>query len=272
VGTPRRQQRARVEADLGDLAGVSERGSVRASNQDAVHIVRQGEVRIAVVADGVSSTRGADAAAEVAVTAAARHVAEGAALAPWDATQAVRGAVRDARDATVQLAARQPAGHEAPSCTIVAAAWDGETIAVAWAGDSRAYWLGADGTTAALTIDHSWAQEQVDGGMMSAAEAEADGRAHVITRWVGADLPEMEPDAVAFVPASSGRLVLCTDGLWNYAPTPSELAALAACAVGGPLAQARGLVAAALARGGRDNVTVAVVDVVPADPAQERDE
>jgi len=62
-----------------------------------------------------------------------------------------------------------------------------------------------------------------------------------------------------------GRLVLCTDGLWNYTPGAAELAKLlddlptAASAA----AVARSLTDTALARGGHDNITVAVVDVRP---------
>jgi serine/threonine protein phosphatase PrpC len=58
---------------------------------------------------------------------------------------------------------------------------------------------------------------------------------------------------------------VCTDGLWNYAPLPDDLARLvAAHGDATPLALARSLVRHALARGGHDNVTVAVADILPA--------
>jgi serine/threonine protein phosphatase PrpC len=63
-----------------------------------------------------------------------------------------------------------------------------------------------------------------------------------------------------------GRLILCSDGLWNYVPDADELALLvgAVTADGSPVGVARALTAVALDKGGRDNITVAVVDVVPA--------
>jgi serine/threonine protein phosphatase PrpC len=59
--------------------------------------------------------------------------------------------------------------------------------------------------------------------------------------------------------------VLCTDGLWNYVVSPAELAELidALPASASPAAVARALTDTAVARGGRDNITVAVVEVEP---------
>jgi serine/threonine protein phosphatase PrpC len=64
-------------------------------------------------------------------------------------------------------------------------------------------------------------------------------------------------------PDRSGRLVLCTDGLWNYAPTPAELGGLIDALPTGapPVAVARELTNVAITRGGRDNITIAVVDI-----------
>jgi serine/threonine protein phosphatase PrpC len=159
------------------------------------------------------------------------------------------------------------AGDElsAPACTLVSAVWDGSEVTIGWAGDSRAYWIGADGP-ARLTLDHSWAQEQVSAGLMTAEVAEADRRAHAITRWLGAGGPEDIPQVVTFRPIGPGRLILCSDGLWNYVPDADELALLvgALTADGSPVGVARALTAVALDKGGRDNITVAVVDVVPA--------
>jgi serine/threonine protein phosphatase PrpC len=62
-----------------------------------------------------------------------------------------------------------------------------------------------------------------------------------------------------------GRLVLCSDGLWNYTPQAAEIAALldALPPETAPIAAARSLADAALAAGGHDNITVAVLDVEP---------
>ena len=76
-----------------------------------------------------------------------------------------------------------------PSCTAVAAVWDGASVTLGWAGDSRAYWVGDDGVHL-LTFHHSWAREQVASGEMTLAAAERDSRAHMITRWLGDDSPQ----------------------------------------------------------------------------------
>ncbi len=162
-------------------------------------------------------------------------------------------------------------GRSGPSCTAVAAVVDDGEIRVAWAGDSRAYWLTA-GAVTLLTVDHSWAQEQIDGGAMTPAEAAADHRAHMITRWLG-EFGLDDGVATATMPIeSAGRLVLCSDGLWAHVST-DDLREMHASlgATSAALGFARTLVALALARGGSDNTTVVVVDVdgPPSPPTSE---
>ena len=100
---------------------------------------------------------------------------------------------------------------------------------------------------------------------MTALAAQTDRRAHEITRWLGEDTPDGPPAIVTFVPERPGRLAVCSDGLWNYAPTANAVAQLmrAPESTGTPLTIARALVDHALAAGGHDNITVAVIDVTP---------
>ncbi len=49
-------------------------------------------------------------------------------------------------------------------------------------------------------------------------------RAHAITGWLGADAYELEPHTAAFKPDRPGVVVVCTDGLWNYAESADEMA------------------------------------------------
>jgi serine/threonine protein phosphatase PrpC len=107
----------------------------------------------------------------------------------------------------------------------------------------------------------------VSAGLMGEAEAYADERAHAITGWLGADAYELEPHTASFKPDRSGVVVVCSDGLWNYAESAGELAAITpADALLRPLHSARVLVGYALDSGGHDNVTVAVVPF-PVPPA-----
>ena len=117
--------------------------------------------------------------------------------------------------------------QNAPACTLVGAVVAGGLLIVGWVGDSRAYWVPDDRTAppARLTEDDSWAAQMVAAGLMNEAEAYADERAHAITGWLGADAYELEPHTASFKPDRPGVVVVCTDGLWNYAEAAEEMAA-----------------------------------------------
>ena len=156
-------------------------------------------------------------------------------------------------------------GGNAPAATFVSAVVTGDAATLCWLGDSRAYWLGADGSGAQrLTQDDSLAEEMVATGLLDAAEALATPQAHVVTRWVGADLAGEAPHVVTFEPPGNGVLLLCSDGLWNYAPDAADLAARALPrALADPLGAAASLVAFALSAGGHDNVTAVLAPFPP---------
>ena len=92
---------------------------------------------------------------------------------------------------------------------------------MAGVGDSRAYWFGASGTPALLTTDDSLAQDRIAEGT-PADVAFADPDAHTITRWLGADADGGAPAVTSSRSTSPGWVVLCTDGLWNYAAEPER--------------------------------------------------
>ena len=146
-------------------------------------------------------------------------------------------------------------GHA--GATVVAILIDGAEFAVAWAGDSRVYRL-RDGRLEQLTHDHSVVQELVDAGSLTPQQAEAHPQAHVVTRAVGA-----EPDiAVAF---REGRLadgdviLLCSDGLTKVV-SDAEIAGILARTLD-PQEACEALIAATLAAGAPDNVSVITVFV-----------
>jgi protein phosphatase len=127
-------------------------------------------------------------------------------------------------------------------------------------GDSRVYGFTGNELTQ-ITRDHSMVQELVDAGELLAADAEAHPDANVITRAVGFSL---EPEAdLTTVPVEAGmRLLLCSDGLTREVPAERIRLHLAARLSARETANA--LLDAALAQGGRDNITIIVVDVVQA--------
>jgi serine/threonine protein phosphatase PrpC len=160
---------------------------------------------------------------------------------------------------------------EPPSCTFVAAllgqlpAGQG-MVTVAWCGDSRAYWLPDSGGGMQLTTDHSLGTEMIRAGS-SQRDAEADPTSHTITRWLGADSVDPTPEVVSHVLDAPGWVLVCSDGLWNYASTPQALTALIDAFVAAghttPVALAGALVDWANAQGGHDNITAALARIDP---------
>lgn len=125
-------------------------------------------------------------------------------------------------------------------------------------GDSRVYRFERNELTQ-VTIDHSVVQEMVDAGMLSKDDAEFHPDSNIITRAVGFN-SQPTPD-LWMIPVHPGlRLLICSDGLTKEVSDERIRLHLAA---GMPASEtAAALVDAALAAGGRDNITTIVVDVL----------
>jgi serine/threonine protein phosphatase PrpC len=262
-GVRGRSPKDRREVDLVVAGGVCDRGCTRRRNEDALHMhTGLRGVVAAVVCDGISSALSAGLAAQRAADTAGDVLAHAVQNSGTALEQATIDAAAHAQETVNQVPWSARSDRDAPSCTLVSAVCrDGELV-IGWIGDSRAYWISKDGSRL-LTADHSWAQEQVDAGALSAPQAAADPRAHTITRWLGRDAPSEMPQLDTIRPEQPGRLVLCTDGLWNYAPEAAHIAAVLDALPPGaaPIAAARALADFAITAGGHDNVTVAVIDI-----------
>ncbi|MET0590872.1 MAG: protein phosphatase 2C domain-containing protein [Naasia sp.] len=125
-------------------------------------------------------------------------------------------------------------------------------------GDSRVYQLRGR-LFEQVTVDHSVVQELVDSGAITKEQAEHHPDSNVITRAIGFN--EIPAPDLWMIPVSEGlRLMICSDGLTKELSDDDIRATMVA---GDPAREtARELVDAALRRGGRDNVTVVVVDIV----------
>ncbi|MEW2299095.1 PP2C family serine/threonine-protein phosphatase [Streptomyces sp. NPDC006655] len=272
------RERDHMEQESGPVAAVSDRGLRHHRNEDAFAVGRTAlpdgtPAVLAVVCDGVSSATRPDEASMAASRAAGESLL--AALPQGTHPQAaLHEAIVAASHAVNALAdeptsAREHTPHQnAPACTIVGSVVTSGLLVVGWVGDSRAYWVPADRSSppARLTEDDSWAAQMVAAGLMSEAQAYADERAHAITGWLGADAYELEPHTASFKPDRPGVVVVCTDGLWNYAETAEEMSEIVPADVAlRPLHAARVLVGHALDGGGHDNVTVALLPF-PAPP------
>ncbi|MGW1272656.1 PP2C family serine/threonine-protein phosphatase [Streptomyces sp. NPDC002491] len=266
------RERDHMELESGPIAAVSDRGLRHHRNEDAFGLgcaaLPDGSpALVAIVCDGVSSATRPDDAS-LAASRAASETLLAALPRGTHPQQAMHEAIVAASHAVNALAeepatAREHAPHQnAPACTLVGSVVTAGLLVVGWVGDSRAYWVPADRSSppARLTEDDSWAAQMVAAGLMNEAEAYADERAHAITGWLGADAYELEPHTASFKPDRPGVVVVCTDGLWNYAEAAEEMAGVVPPdASARPLHSARVLVGHALDGGGHDNVTVAVV-------------
>jgi serine/threonine protein phosphatase PrpC len=244
------------ELDLGLLAGVTDRGLRHPRNEDAMALATTdtpgGPVAIAVVCDGVSTSPRPDEASLAAAQTAVRALLTSARRGE-DPAAASLAAVHRAHQALARLGGR----GQAPSATYVSTVIDGSAVTVCWLGDSRAYWLAEASGATRLSTDDSMAEELVANGTLAEADAMASPHAHVITRWLGADLADPQPHIARFEPSGPGAVLVCSDGLWNYRPGAAALAELALPgALTDPLGAAAALVRFALDAGGLDNITV----------------
>lgn len=228
--------------------GVSHVGLVRGNNEDAGFASHH----VQVVADGV----GGAAAGEVASATTTYVVSAMAAAHPaTDAATLLRRAVAEAHHQLRAGVGRDPS-HAGMATTLVAALARHGEVTLAHIGDSRAYLL-RRGRLTRLTTDHTFVQTLIDAGRLTPAEARRHPYRSVVLKSLNAE-EEPHPD-VFQVPVSPGdRLLLCSDGLTDFV---DERAVAALLPDGDPDDAAQALVDAALATGGRDNVTCVVSDI-----------
>jgi len=220
-------------------------GAIRPRNED--NLVDRPDLGLWVVADGAGGHGSGDLASS-AIADAMGNIPPGLTAAEMLAQVRLRITAVHAELQT-KAAARERGGIIAS--TIVVLLVRGQHFAALWAGDSRIYLL-RQGTLHRITHDHSLVQELVDSGALAAEEAEAHPQANVITRAVGAE-GELVLDKVADRLHPGDRFMLCSDGVFKELPETEIAARLAEGA------DASALVQRAVEAGGRDNVTVVLV-------------
>jgi protein phosphatase len=233
-------------------AAVTDVGHRRHANEDSLIV----EPPVFAVADGM----GGHAAGDLASAAAVDRLGALAGREDVDVS-AVGEALSLAAHDIDEIAENLPLGA---GTTVTGAVLDlgGEMphFVVFNVGDSRVYrFLGNE--LAQVTRDHSVVQELIDAGVLSPQDAETHPESNVVTRALGFR-EEPRPD-YWMLPVNTGmRLLLCSDGLTKELSAERIRLHLAARLSAAETAGA--LVDAALAAGGRDNVTVVVVDVIEA--------
>ncbi|MGQ0587458.1 MAG: PP2C family protein-serine/threonine phosphatase [Gammaproteobacteria bacterium] len=229
-------------------AGVTNPGRVRSHNEDA--FLDAPDRSLWVVADGMGGHSAGDVASAMIVESMGK-------LKPADDMPAFVELV-DADLSAVNEKLRQHARERNVSligATVVALLGGKDFAAIGWAGDSRVYRF-KDGKLEQMSRDHSTAQELMDTGQFTAAQLAGKQQGNTITRAVGGE-EKLYLDWVVAELAPGTQFMLCSDGLTKEVPEPKIEEEFKKDLPPKELATA--LVDAALAAGGRDNVTVVVV-------------
>ena len=231
-------------------------GMVRTENEDAY----VAEPLVFAVADGMGGHQAGEVASALAVQTLRDRLADGV-----RSIDVVIAAVVEA-NAAIFHAAHRNAAQQGMGTTLTALAvmektgGDGRlrTLALVNVGDSRTYRV-RNRKLERVTIDHSYVQELVATGHISEMEARTHPRRNIVTRALGIE-PTVRVDSWTLSMVKGDRFVLCSDGLVDE--VPDHEIELVAAGVVDPQAAAAELVAMANRHGGRDNVTVLVIDVL----------
>jgi protein phosphatase len=228
---------------------ITHRGRRREINQDAVLSV----FPLFIVADGMGGHIGGEIASSSAV-ARLRAVAEKGTVTTKTIEKALARAVTD-------IAASPEATDDGTGTTVTGVFLDQTGPEPTWVtlniGDSRVYLFRDDGL-AQITTDHSVVQELISAGRLSPEEAENHPYGNVITRAVGPS-DGVVPDYVRLDVHDGDRFVICSDGLTKELTDYGILHFLLQHA--DPTEAVDAMLEAALENGGRDNITIVVINV-----------
>lgn len=234
----------------------SEIGLVRKNNQDSAYV----SPTMLMVADGMGGAAAGDLASAVAIHQLALADTEhptGDAMLP-----ALSAAIKKASDVISDLIDDDPK-LDGMGSTVCGIAFDGEKLALANIGDSRAYRY-RDGELTRLSRDHSWVQTLIDDGRLTEAEALEHPHRSLILRVVNGQ-PQQTADLEMVDVVEGDRLLICSDGLCGM--VTDEV--IEARIVGDRSDVMDALVRVAYLEGGQDNITIIVADVVTGEPEGE---
>lgn len=238
----------RTTLELSWAAG-TDTGRRREVNQDAVLAA----FPLFVVADGMGGHLGGEIASASTVD-RLRAVVEGGSVSTKNIEKALSRAVKD-------IVAHPETTDEGTGTTLTGVYLETQTEEPHWVtlniGDSRVYLL-RDGEIVQVTTDHSVVQELITAGRLSPEEAENHPYGNVITRAVGPS-DSVKPDYLRLDVLDGDRFVICSDGLTKELTDFGIRHFLDANA--DPAAAVEAMMAAALENGGRDNITIVVLDV-----------
>ena len=241
------------------LGAKTDLGCVRENNEDKFEFFQPEDEDVLAtkgsfygVADGMGGHAAGQIASEIALKTTIRaYYADSSPV----VEESLRAAAQQA-NGLIYDAARAIAERNGMGTTLTALVVRGEDAFIAQVGDSRCYRLRGN-SIEQLTDDHSWVNEQVKRGALTAEEAEMSPFKNVITRSIG-NAPSVDVDIFTEELKEGDQFLLCSDGMSNEV-TPDEMRD--AMKRSAPSQAAWDLVDLALERGGRDNCTVLILRI-----------
>lgn len=243
---------------------VTDLGNVRKNNEDNAYFVRPNDpdVRktkgfLGIVADGM----GGHAAGEVASKMAVELIRKSYYETNTNVDTAIKKAFELANDKIFQRA-KADASKKGMGTTATAVVILNKDLYCAHVGDSRLYHLSAKGISQ-VSSDHTYIQELLRKGDISAEKAAVHPERNVLTRAMGTQSSvEIDVHKSPMTFETGDRLLLCSDGLYDYL---SDEEILAFAKSGELKTAAYELVNTAKARGGHDNITVMIIEMIGED-------
>jgi PPM family protein phosphatase len=232
-------------------------GRVRARNEDAV----LAQAPVFLVADGMGGHLGGEVASQLTVDTFREILGH-----PTVVASDIPALIQEANDAIRRRARVDPSVSDMGT-TAVGLAMVKEPEGDYWlafnVGDSRIYRLHR-GALTQITVDHSYVQDLIAAGRIAPEEARTHPERNIVTRVLGVTESPV-PDFWVFPPEPGERFLICSDGLSGELDDPTIARLL--CLAAEPHEVARLLVETANSSGGRDNISVIVVDVAGAEAA-----
>ena len=238
---------------LGRAAGITDTGRRRLRNEDTFVC----KPPLFAVADGMGGARAGEVASDLAATAFEEAGAD------VSSDSGLEALIEEANRRIWERSVADPA--TAGMGAVMTAAYvdpDTGTVTIGHVGDSRAYRI-RDGAIEQLTTDHSLVAELVESGVLTPEEADRHPQRSAITRALGTE-PAVLVDTLTIEAAPGDLFLICSDGLSSMLED-DEIAALVSSVDADPAQAVEALVKAANGRGGEDNITVVLFELVAGD-------
>lgn len=235
-----------------ELAYRTDRGQVRAQNEDAVLILGDVHAGIALVADGMGGHEAGEVASQIVIE-QFRRAFPSLPSTPVEIERWFRSQINEANEKVLDFS--KQANLIMTGTTVAGICWSEEIVVIVHVGDSRVYAL-QDDALKRLTEDHSYVNMLKQLGELTEEEMRVHPQRNVITRAIGSS-EHVEPDIQVLADPEFDTMLICTDGLTTHLTDETIHQVLRQPA--SAESKAERLIELANQLGGSDNITVALV-------------